>query len=510
MSNVLEEIIDGVESWPEAASVLAPVKHAALLSIDIGTSGVRAALFDETGEQVEGSRVKTTYHFDTDDISTFDADELVKHVERTIDLLLADNLTESRIELIAVSCFWQSLMGVDASAGPITSVLGWADSRAGQEVFRLRSELDETDIHQRTGCRFHASYWPAKLRRLRDQKHEIFKKTAHWLSFPDYLTERFCGETAVSVSMASGTGLFDQATCAWDTELLEFLDVRNETLTAIAEPNRVFNLLPAYVSRWPQLADAQMYPAIGDGAANNLGSGSISAERIALMIGTSGAMRVCLRQDPPKHLPMELWCYRADRDRILLGGALSDGGGLYDWIRRNLLPVEDIESIERELLALKPDAHGLTVMPFWSGERSTGWNPDAAGAIVGITAQTRPIEILHAAMEAIAYRFALIAAALAPVAPDADFIASGNALVSSQIWPQILADVLGKRMMVSAAAEASMRGAALLALEGAGKIQNIEELPALIGQVFDPDSSNHARYREALERQEALYKKLYG
>jgi gluconokinase len=510
MSNVLEEIIDGVESWPEAASVLAPVKHAALMSIDIGTSGVRAALFDETGRQVEGSRVKTTYHFDTTEISIFDADELVERIEQTIDLLLADNLAESPIELIAVSCFWHSLMGVDASGKATTPVLGWADSRASQTVFGLRSELDETVIHQRTGCRFHASYWPAKLRRLRDHEHEIFEKTARWVSFADYLMEQFCGESAVSVSMASGTGLFNQAMCVWDDELLEFVGVRSERLTSIAEPNRVFNLLPAYVSRWPQLADAQMYPAIGDGAANNLGSGSVSAERIALMIGTSGAMRVCLRDSPPKHLPSELWCYRADRDRILVGGALSDGGGLYDWIRRTFLPVEDIESIERELLALNPDAHGLTMLPFWSGERSTGWNPHARGAIVGITAQTRPIEILHAAMEAIAYRFALIATALAPGAPDAEFIASGNALVASQIWPQILADVLGKRVTLSAAAEASMRGAALLALEAAGKIQNIDELAPPVGQVFEPDPSNHTCYREALERQEALYKKLYG
>src|ERR1041385_2969639 len=212
MSNVLEEIIDGGEAWPEGASVFAGVKQAALLSLDVGTSGIRAALFDESGRQIEGSTVKTRYPFSSD-FSTFDPDELVESAKQTIDLLFAENIIESRIELIAVSCFWHSLMGVDELNRPTTRVLGWADSRAAEAVQKLRSQLNENTTHQRTGCRFHASYWPAKLERLRNQEHEGFEATARWFSFPDYLVQQLCGETAVSVSMASGTGLFDQTTC---------------------------------------------------------------------------------------------------------------------------------------------------------------------------------------------------------------------------------------------------------------------------------------------------------
>jgi len=220
-------------------------------------------------------------------------------------------------------------------------------------------------------------------------------------------------------------------------------------------------------------------------------------------------MRVCFMGDPPGRLPPELWCYRAERDRIVIGGAPSDGGGLYRWLKESFLPAEDSAVIESELNLAPPDAHGLTVLPFWAGERSTNWNPDAYGAILGQSLKTNGIEILRAAMEAIAYRFALIARALEPFAPHATLIASGHALRSSPTWVQILADVLGRRVMLSELSEASMRGAALLALEAAGKIETIEAFSMPVETVFEPNTAHQAVYQQGLERQERTYKKLF-
>jgi gluconokinase len=265
--------------------------------------------------------------------------------------------------------------------------------------------------------------------------------------------------------------------------------------------------------RWPQLSEARLVPAVGDGAANSIGSGCHSTQKLALMIGTSGAMRVCFAGSPPDRVPPELWCYRAGSERILIGGALSDGGGLYHWLKQSLLPDEDFRTIESELELLEADGHGLTVLPFWAGERSTSWNPAARGAILGLSLQTPPIEILRAAMEAIAYRFALIARALEPFAPAATLVASGNALRSSPTWVQIVADVLGRRVHLSERPEASTRGAALLALEATGKIQSIEKTSVSFSEtretVFEPNLKRHAQYQEGLERQQQAYKKLF-
>jgi gluconokinase len=515
MSSVLDEVVEGFEPLPGLVSVMPGAKTPVLLGLDIGTSGVRAALFDERGGEIDGATVRVDRRGQSPtSFATLDAEALLEEVAQTLDALFVKLYEAStRIELIAISCFWHSLVGVDETGRATTPVLGWADSRAAAAAYQLRSEFDEAKIHARTGCRIHPSYWPAKLLRLRNEEPETFRATSQWLSFAEYLTLHFFGETAVSVSMASGTGLLNQRSCEWDEELLEALAVSVESLPKIAAPNQSLQRLNhRYAARWPQLSEARLFPAIGDGAANNIGAGCNSTEKVALMIGTSGALRVCFEGEPPDQLAPELWCYRADKRRILIGGALSDGGGLCAWIKESLLYQENFETIESELELLSPDAHGLTILPFWAGERSTGWTPDARGAILGLTLQTCPIEILRAAMEAIAYRFALIARALEPLAPDATLIASGQALRSSPTWVQILADVLGRSVMVSELSEASTRGAALLALEAAGKISSIEQFSVRKGfnteTVFEPNMSHQALYQDGLERQQRMYERV--
>ncbi|MGB7925916.1 MAG: FGGY-family carbohydrate kinase, partial [Pyrinomonadaceae bacterium] len=384
------------------------------------------------------------------------------------------------------------------------------DTRGAQAAQELRRQFDERVTHARTGCPFHPSYWPAKLRWFQQERPEVYRAVRRWLSFSELLALRFFGEAETSVSMASGTGLLDQRSCEWDVELLAWLGITAAQLPTIAVADKTFaGLMGEYARRWPRLAGARWFPAIGDGAANNIGAGCTTRERMALMIGTSGAMRLLWEDEPPAALPSGLWMYRADRRRIVVGGALSDGGGLYSWMKDALALDEDAEAVEKELADVEPDAHGLTILPFWAGERSTGWSTEARGAITGLTMHTRPVEILRASMEAVAYRFALIAGALRPFAhAGAKTIASGGALRASPLWAQMLADVLGRAVTLSGVRESSSRGAALLALEATGKIKSIADAPAPLGETYEPEMARHTRYRAALARQQKLYELL--
>lgn len=455
-----------------------------MLSIDVGTSGVRAALFDEKGDQIERAQVVTRREMT--DFAELDPDALVEEVRKTVDELQARS--GRNVETTAISAFWHSLMGVDENGAPTTPLLTWADTRAVQAAKQLRAEFDELEIHARTGCRFHPSYWPAKLRWLKTEHPEKFNATRQWLGFAEYLCLRLFGKTAAGISMASATGLFDQRACNWDLELMESLYI---------SPNH-----------FPKIVTEHGLFVVGDGAANNIGGGCTTKDRIALMIGTSGAMRVSYAGDLPTKLPPSLWSYRASRDRIVVGGALSDGGGLLHWLVQSLNT--NTTELHQQLAALEPDAHGLTILPFWSGERSTGWSSEARGGIFGLRQQTTTVEIIRAALESIAYRFALIAEALDEIAPDAKIIATGNALRSSPVWLQIMADVLGRPLMFGGTPEASIRGAALLALEAVGKIGNLDAVSVSVDAVFEPDMQRHARYREGLARQQELYERLFG
>lgn len=481
-----------------------------MLALDVGTSSVRAALYTEEAQEIEGAEARTIRSLSTtaEGGAELDAAEAFRQVTRTVDALLAGHQA-LEIETVALSCFWHSMVGVDAEGRAATHVLSWADTRAASEAEELRQRFDERRTHARTGAPFHPSYWPAKLLWLKRTHTQSYRRVARWLSFSDFLSLKLFGRAQSSVSMASATGLFNIQACAWDEELCEDLGITREQLPQVAETDKAFDLLAEeYARRWPQLKEARWFPAVGDGAANNIGAGCTSKKSVALMIGTSGAMRVLFEGAPPAQLPRALWCYRADRKRVVIGGALSDGGGLWAWMNDALRLQESAEERERALSLMEPDAHGLTVLPFWAGERSTGWHARARGAITGLSMHTRPLEILRASMEAVAFRFAEVAEALEPFAPGASIKASGGALHASSVWAQIVADTLARPLLISGAEESSSRGAVLLALEASDKIKSIGEESAPAERIIQPDMQRHALYAKARERHEKLYNLL--
>ncbi len=506
MSSALDELVE-LEPKAKAIGESSVTQPAVLLSLDVGTSGVRAALFDDQAIELSGVKIGRRSKSNSD-FAELNPDDLVDEVVQSIDQLLLESVgIGAQVEWIAISTFWHSLLGIDSRETPTTPLLTWADTRATSVAKTLRTQFDESEIHLRTGCRFHSSYWPAKLLWLKQQQGQSFSQTTQWLGFAEYLGRRLFGNLNASISMAAATGLFNQRTCDWDWDFLLALEISPETLPTIA-PSVEDSLNEEFQRRWPSLAEAKLVAVVGDGAANNIGGGCSSRDKWALMVGTSGAMRVVFEGEPPAALPPSLWSYRIDRSRVIVGGALSDGGGLYQWLTDSMNVEENPIEFQKQLAAIEPDSHGLTILPFWSGERSTGWSGDARGAILGLTQQTKPVEIVRAAQEAIAYRFALITRALESVTSNASIVATGNALRSSPVWSQIIADVLGRPVMFGGSPEASIRGAALLALEAVGKIGSIEEVSVSVDKVFEPNMRRHGRYQQAIERQEELYRKL--
>ena len=482
---------------------------ARVLAVDVGSSSVRAELYDCSGGGVEGTETKLDYDFEytPDGGATKDADGLLDLVARAVDGALS-GAGDVEISGVAMSTFWHSLVGLGRDGRPTTPILTWADRRAAHAARELRDGLDESAVHRRTGCVLHSSYWPAKLLWTSKTSSRAFEETERWVSPGDYFYARFFGETyAVGTSMASATGLFDQHGLAWDRETLDALPVDERQLSAISdEPRR--GLAGEWAERWPALREVPWFPAVGDGACSNVGSGCTSSGRLALMVGTSGAMRVLWKAQSVE-IPDGPWCYRADGERFVMGGALSDGGNLIEWLRRTLRLPEP-EETEDLLAGMDPDAHGLTFLPLLAGERGPSWADLANGTIAGLSMSSKPEEILRAAMEAVAYRFATIAEMVEYAIPgEKQVVASGGGLLNSPTWTRIMADVLGKPVTVSGVKEASSRGAALIALEALGGPE-VEEAEVPLGETFEPDPGRHNVYRRAIERQRRLYESVLG
>ncbi len=485
-----------------------------VLALDVGSSSLRVILFDREAHEIEGMEVRSVYQLDTtpDGGVEKDPEELFLIVCEALDQLLQKaGALASRIEGVAFDTFWHSLMGLDRDGRPITSLLTWADTRSAATARQLTREVDERAVHARVGCKLHPTYFPSKLRWLSDTQPVLFRRTRHWLSFGEYFYLKIFGRTICSMSMASGTGLFDQNKRAWDSEMLALSRIQAEQLSPLGDLDTPLRgLKPEFAQRWPSLKNIPWFPAVGDGAGGNLGSGCFAPDRIAVMVGTSSAMRVVC-SGSQVHIPWGLWGYHADYNRFVIGGALSEGGNFFAWARHNF-QLPSIEEGESELAIMPPDGHGLTVLPFLAGERSPGWNASARAAIVGLSLDSTPLEILRAGLESIAYRFGLLYNIIASTLPPArEIIASGGALLKSPTWMQILADVLNRPVTASGEGETTSRGAALLALEqlevfGMGKDSgSLAQAPFSFGPTYQPNPKYHARYLEGMERQKQLY-----
>ena len=305
--------------------------------------------------------------------------------------------------------------------------------------------------------------------------------------------------------MASATGLFSLRGLHWDAALCERLRVRATQLPPLRQ-QPFQGLRASYARRWPSLAAAPWVPAAGDGALANLGSGCTTPRLRALTIGTSGALRV-ITEKLPRRLPRELWCYRLDAERLVLGGSFSNGGNLHAWLLQNLRLEEP--GLDRRLARMRPASTGLDFLPLLAGERSPHFAAHASGAIAGLTLSTTPLEIARAGLEAIAFDFARVDGRLDQVAPGGELlVGSGAGLLASPAWMQILADAVGKPLVAGAAREASSRGAAVLALEALGRAPRAHERHAPRGRTFKPREEAHRAYRAAAVRQDRLYRVL--
>ncbi len=521
-----------------------------VLVLDLGSSSTRALLYDEHA-QLQGkaiARQPFEFRAGADGRSEDDPHAALTRVEAVIDEALSGAQTaKPPITAIGISAYACSLLCLDERGAPLTPVFTYADTRAAEDARALRRELDEMATLQRTGCRIRANYWPARLAWLKRAQPDVFSRARWFVSLTDYLSLKLFGQLRAGISTSSWTGMIDRQTGDWDDVWIARLGITRDQLPPVAQDGQALRgLAGRYASRWPALREAACYPPLGDGAAANIGSGCVDDSRIAITIGSTAALRVVVSsqksvassqtteheirntqhairntqyatrntQDATRlpRVPPALWLYRVDHARNLIGGATTEGGNVFAWLKATLnLP--DSNALEAELSAMRPDGHGLTVLPMFGGERSPGFADDARATLHGLSFDTTPAAIARACMESIAFRLALIHDAISEmrqIAGHSALIASGGALLGSATWRQIIADVAGVPVQVCDEPEATSRGAALLALHQSGILPNLADLPARLGRTHEPDASRHALYRAAMQRQAELYQMLVG
>lgn len=484
-----------------------------VLSIDVGSSSVRAAAHTVDGSPLPGSEAQIGSSFDTttDGGVQIDADALLERMAQAIDAALQRLGPQAdAIQGVGASVFASSVLGVTAAGEPRTPVYTYADTRCAADAAVLRQEWDAAASYDRTGTPIHASYLPARLRWLRRTQPYVVRQVARWITFAEYAWQRLFGRPGgLGLSLAAWSGMLNRRELDWDLATLGALNVAPNSFGAIDPAGAPLRgLAGSWRRRWPALADVPWYPALGDGLCSNLGTAPSEADAIVFNIGTSAAVRA-LVPGPVRSVPAGLWEYRVNQARSLLGGAESNGGNVAAWLRDLLRGVRG-DDPDDVVAHLSPDGHGLTVLPFLAGERSPGWDDSARATIHGARLNTQPADLLLAGIEAVAYRLAAIYDLLVPVIGEPHAIhVSGGALQRSDRWTQVLADVLGRPVIRSAVAEPTSRGAAIWALRALGHSVPTDQ-GADGDRPFEPNPAHYAVYQDARGRQRRLYQRMSG
>lgn len=485
-----------------------------ILAVDIGSSAVKAGLYDAQANALRHTLVSVGHQQRTaaDGTHEEEAEEIQRATESAIDgALHAAGDDGDQIAAVGLDAMASTILGVDSRHEPVTPVFTYADTRTAADVDALQVSIDVDDAYQRTGVMQHTSYVPGRVNWMRRADPETFARISKWTDVSTFIFTRWFGSANVpaSYSISAWSGLLNRHKLDWDAGMLDAIGLEASNLPRLAPYSEgQSGLCPIYSMRWPQLVDVPFYLAVGDGAAVNIGSGCTDRRNIALTVGTTAAMRLVVDHsgdESPPIVPKGLWGYILQGDRTLLGGAFSEGGNVVEWAL-NSLNLPRLDRLNDALADTVPDAHGLTVLPFIAGERAVGWSTNASGVINGVRFSTSGLDILQALMESVAYRFSLVAGLLRDeMDEERVFIAAGGAVTNSPWWLQTMADVLQGEVHVPAEEQATSRGATILALNALGVWKGLDDVMPEIAAVYRPRDEHRETYSAAVQRQTSLY-----
>lgn len=475
-----------------------------VLALDVGSTGTRGGLFDAAGLPVRGCRLKIPHAFTTgsDGTAVIDADQVAGELRQIVEFVAASApapIASLPIAGVALDTFASSLVGVDADGNAVTPCYTYADSRCAAQVDQLRAVLDEDATQQRTGTRQHTGYLPPRFLWLRETDPDTFARVRRWMSLGEYAYLKLIGTTAAGTSTAAWTGMLNRREGVWDAELCGLVGVQAEQFSPIAHPSQP--LTPVVAPLHPSLAGAVWFPPVADGFSSSLGAGGTDSTSIVAAAATSGAMRV-LVEGLVDDLPRGLWCYRVDENRSLLGGALNDVGRAVSWLQTTLnLPEPD------ELdAALRAEPSPLTplVLPWFTGERSTGWVGQARAEFHRVSAATTAADLYRATIEGVALSYQRMLAQLTQAAGDAQrVLATGSVTAEVPGLLQVLADAIEVDVIPITIRRSTLHGTAMQALEildPATRFAPVEQ-----GERVSPVAGREAHYRERVRAFADLY-----
>ncbi len=455
-------------------------KH--FLGMDIGTTSLKAAVFDEDGNRL--ALVSEDYTLDTD-ASTgfieFDAERYITLCKGAVDKLL---LEVGTVDAISVDTQGETMILTDKDGNPLAPAVVWLDNRATEEAEAIRAAFGNRQVYEVTGQAEITAGWPAsKLLWFKNHRPEVFEKTEKIFLLEDWVLYRLTGEFVTEPTIQSSTIYYDIVKKTWWQPMLDFIGIDKKklpSLKASAEKVGTYRGIPVVTGALDQIA-------------GTLGVGVTDNTRLSEMTGT--IMAICAMTDTvPDYvegsiIPCHIHAIDGKYCRILWS---STAGMALKWFKNTL--AENFSFRDLDALAEKIPAgcEGMTMLPYFTGSTMPKYNPNATATFTGVTLSHTRGHFARAIMEAIAF---VLREDLEYIGADAVReirITGGGA--QSPLWAQMKADVTGKELTTVTESETACLGTALLAAVGVGAFTTIEEAAAKFTKpkkVYTPSGADY-------------------
>ncbi len=492
-----------------------------LLGIDIGTSGTKTILIDETG-RVHARAIQEYPLYGPRPLWSEQnpADWWAATTGTVAKVLQESGVDRKDIRGVGLSGQMHGAVFLDENDEVLRPAILWNDQRTQAECDWIMEAVGRDRVVELTSNPVLTGFTAPKIVWLRNNEPELFARVRKVLLPKDYIRLKLTGEYATEVSDASGTSLFNVTKREWAGEMLERCAIPKEWMPRSYESPEVSGKVNAAAAAATGLAEGT--PVVGGGgdqAAGAVGNGIVETGIVSSTVGTSGV--VFAFSDTPEVDPglrLHTFCHAVPGKWHLMGVMLSAGGSL-QWYRDTFMQPEKVvagalmkdpyELITAEAAQVPEGAEGLIFLPYLTGERTPYPNPNARGVFFGITRRCDRAYFARAILEGVAFglrdSFEIMKEMKLPIR---QVRASGGGSRSS-LWRQIQADVTGHTHVTINVDEGPALGVALLAGVGSGVYPSVEEACRSVIRV-DKETSPCAVNRAAYDRFYKVYRNLYA
>lgn len=479
------------------------------IGVDMGTTQTKAVAFKEDGTVQASFYVRYPLIQEEEGMAEQDIHEIFEAVVTCISKV-AEEVKPAEISLISFSTAMHSLVVMDENNHPLTRSITWADNRAEKFAEELKGTAEGQALYQAAGLPMHPMTPFQKIRWMQAEKPAIYQQATKFIGIKEYIFYQFFGEYVTDVSTASGTGFLNIHELKWDQLALGKLAIKEDQLPKL--------VLPTYQMKemrdgWREklgLTDSTVFILGGaDGPLSNLGLGALEQGTATLTVGTSGALRYIVDK-PYTHPQGETFCCVLDDSHWVIGGATSNGAGIFDWACGNFL--KEVQKQAREQGENPYDAvmkvvknvpagsEGLLFHPYLLGERAPLWDAEATGSFIGLKRNHTDAMMMRAVIEGISLNFKRILTELEELGEPVKEVRATGGFADSEVFCQIMTDVLGHSLSFTESVEASALGAVLIGWQSIGKINSFEEAE---------DYAVIHKQTKPLESAQQAYQRLY-